>query len=122
MTTTIPDATGYAVTRQRKPNTITFSHEVDGLALPLIVTAEFDAGDRSVGINPGWWLVEAELELGPSAMLGNARRAEFPNLASMLWDRDSFALMFGDEALRVAEDAASDHAYDESMPDRTEEE
>src|SRR5262245_16589830 len=84
---------------------ITFSHEVPGLAQPLTVTAEYDAGDRSVGINPGWWLVWAMVPLAwVEISLGRPEPRFWP------LDRDDYAAVFGPTALRVVEEAAADRA------------
>lgn len=86
--------------------TIDFRHNVEGVALDLLVTAEFEPRDASCNVSGGWFLLEAELDLS------NAQRLDLPKLAAMIWDRSSFALMFGLTALRVVEEAAADFAMD----------
>ena len=77
-------------------DTITFEHEVEGLARPLTVTAEYEPADPSVGIQGGWFLVLAYVLI--------------KHRYAMQVDRDDFEALFGSTALRVAEEAAAELA------------
>ena len=81
---------------------VKFEHDVEGLAHPVMVTAEFDEPDYSVGHSGGWFLAEAELQV-PAAEL---KRNSY--LKGFKIGREEFRLWFGDEALQVVEDAAAD--------------
>lgn len=85
-------------------DTIHFHFTPEGLALPMIITAEYEPADPSCGQPGGWFLTEAELDLA------KFQRVERPKLARMLWDRESYRLMFGDLSLRVLEENAADLA------------
>jgi hypothetical protein len=91
---------------RKNPGEIHFEHEVEGLARPIVITAQYEAPDHSVGMNGGWFMVEAEMQVPPSLFRKN------PWLKTYLWNRDDFEYVFGSEALQVAEEAAYEHYED----------
>lgn len=85
-------------------DTLTFHHEIEGLAVPALISAEFEAPDYSCGVVGGWFLVEAFIS-GPQERSWRFNRAEF-------------AFLFGRTALQVAEESAYDVAQDRRYEDQ----
>ena len=68
---------------------LTFEHTARE-GFEVVATCEFDAGDRSVGIWPGWFLVEATVA------------------DAVILDRDAFARYLGSRELDKVEEHAGD--------------